>query len=91
MEKKQPVYDVVNFFKDGGNAKEFWERRKENQSRCGRKPIELSVEEEAHIENHLRNSWSLDVIANRHKEDGSLPFSVGGQLFIDELKKDFSI
>ena len=46
MGKKKPVYDVTYFFKDGGNAKEFWERRKENQSRCGRKPIELSVEEE---------------------------------------------
>ncbi len=77
MGKKQPVYDIINFFKDGGNAREFWNQRKENQSRCGRKRKKLPIEEEAHIENLLRKSWSLEVIANRHKEDGSLPFSVG--------------
>lgn len=76
MGKKQPVYDIVNFLKDGGNAKEFWERRKENQSRCGRKPIELSIEDEAHIENLLREKWSLDMIANRSQVDGGLPFPV---------------
>jgi len=76
MGKKQPVYDVINFLKDGGNAREFWNRRKENQSRRGRKRIELSMEDEAHIENRLRDNWSLDVIANRYKEDDSLPFPV---------------
>jgi IS30 family transposase len=76
MGKKQPVYDVINFFKDGGNSREFWKRRKENQSRCGRKKTQLPIEDEAHIENFLRDSWSLDVIANRYKVDGSLPFPV---------------
>lgn len=76
MGKIQPVYDVINFFKEGGNSREFWQRRKENQSRRGRKRIELSIEDEAHIENRLRDNWSLDIIANRYKEDDSLPFPV---------------
>lgn len=76
MEKKQPVYDVINYLKDGGNAIQFWKKRKENQSRCGRKPIELTVEDEAHIEHLLRDNWSLDVIANRYQVDGSQPFPV---------------
>jgi len=76
MGKKQPVYNVINFLKAGGNARDFWKKRKKKQSRCGRKSIELSVEDEAHIENRLRDNWSLDVIANRYKEDDSLPYPV---------------
>lgn len=87
MGKKQPVYDVINFFKAGGNAKEFWEQRKENQSRCGRKRKKLPIEDEAHIENLLRESWSLDVIANRHKEDGSLPFPMGATTLYRRAKE----
>lgn len=34
MGKKQPVYDVINFFKEGRNAQNFWQRRKR---------IELSI------------------------------------------------
>lgn len=76
MGKKQPVYDVINFFKKGGDSRKYWQRREENQSRRGRKRVELSIEDEAHIENRLRDNWSLDVIANRYKEDDSLPFPV---------------
>jgi len=76
MGKKQSVYNVINFFKEGGNYREFWQQRKKNQSRRGRKPIELSIEDEAHIENRLRDNWSLDVIANRYKEADSLPYPV---------------
>jgi len=67
MGKKQPVYDIIKAFKLGHNSKTFWEQRKENQSRCGRKVIHLSQEDEAHIENLLREGWSLDIIANAHK------------------------
>ncbi len=78
MGKKQPVYDVINFFKTGKNSKEFWEQRKTKQSRCGRKRLKLSVEEEGHVEHLLRQKWSLDRIANHHKADSTfLAFSMG--------------
>lgn len=67
MGKKQPVYDVIKAFKLGHNSKTFWEQRKENQSNCGRKYIQITQEEEAHIENLLREGSSLDTIANAHK------------------------
>ena len=72
--KKQPVYDVINFFKAGGNSREYWQIRKEKQSNCGRKRIELCAEDEAHIEHLLRQDWTPDVICGRHQLEGNKPF-----------------
>jgi len=74
MGKKQPVYDVINFFKAGRNSREYWQIRKEKQSNCGRKRIELCVEDEAHIEQLLRQDWTPDVICGRHQLEGNKPF-----------------
>lgn len=87
MGKKQPVYNVITFFRSGRNSKEFWKQRKENQSYCGRKPVHLSDEEEAHVENHLRQGWSLDVIANAHKANENIhAFSMGGNHLLPSSK-----
>lgn len=88
MGKKQPVYNVIKCFKAGKNSKEYWDERKEKQSHCGRKKLTLSIEEEAHVENLLREDWSLDIIANAHKENEAfLPFSMGATTFYRRAKE----
>jgi len=88
MGKKQPVYDAVNFLKTGCNSKEYWELRKNSQSHCGRKRLELSVEEEGHVEHLLRQEWSLDMIANRHKSDDTfLAFTMGATTLYRRAKE----
>src|SRR5690625_2541248 len=71
IEKKQPVYDVINFFKASGYSREYWQIRKKKQSNCGRKRIELCAEDEAHIEHLLRQDWTPDVICGRHQLEGN--------------------
>lgn len=72
--KKQPVYDVINFFEAGGNSREYWENRKKRQSNCGRKRIKLCAEDEAYIEHFLRQDWTPDVICGHHQLEDNKPF-----------------
>ena len=39
----QTIYTVVNQFKSGADALEYWNQYKENKKRCGRKSIQLTV------------------------------------------------
>lgn len=87
MGKKQPVYDVINFFKTGRNSREYWQLRKKKQSNCGRKQIELCAEDEAHIELLLRQDWTPDVICGRHQLEGKKPFPLSFSTLYRRIKE----
>lgn len=86
MGKKQPVYDVVNYFKSGENSCEYWELRKQRQSNCRRKRIELCLEDEAHIERLLRQDWTPDVIYGHHQLEGNNPFPLSFSTLYRRMK-----
>lgn len=87
MGKKQPVYDVINFLKEEGNSREHWQLRKQRQSNCGRKRIELCAEDEAHIEQYLRQDWIPDVICGRHQLKGNQPFPLSFSTLYRRIKE----
>lgn len=37
----QPIYNVINFLKQGHSAIDYYKRYKENKRRCGRRKISL--------------------------------------------------
>ena len=49
----QPIYNVVNFLKQGGTIHEYFEHYKQNKSKCGAKKKTLR----ANRHNTLRSVW----------------------------------
>ena len=49
----QPIYNVVNFLKQGGTIHEYFEHYKQNKSKCGAKKKTLR----ANRRNTLRSVW----------------------------------
>lgn len=60
----QTIYNVVNYLKSGGSVQEFYDRYKENKSRCGRKKKQLSNVEIDYIKEHEAKGWTPDVLCN---------------------------
>ncbi|MGX6979687.1 IS30 family transposase [Vagococcus elongatus] len=63
----QTIYTVVNFFKQGFSAIDYWHRYKENKKKCGRKRIEFSDSEKQYIKEKVAQDWTPDVIIGRQE------------------------
>lgn len=50
------------FLKDGGTAIEFYERYRQNKSKCGAKKKELAPEDVDYILEKTQRGWAPDVI-----------------------------
>ncbi len=59
---RQTIYKVIHAFKQGQTVADYYQAYLRNKSRCGRKEIHLSSDEQLLIEAYLKQDWSLDVI-----------------------------
>lgn len=65
----QTIYNVYSFFKDGGNAVDYYERYKENKRKCGAKKKTFTSEQINYINNKVNQGWSPDIIIGRGEMD----------------------
>ncbi|BDP74812.1 hypothetical protein EfmAA96_25970 [Enterococcus faecium] len=61
----QTIYNVVNKFKQGKTALDYWHQDKENKKKCGRKVIQLPAHEVDYIKEKVTLGWTPDVIIGR--------------------------
>ncbi|HFJ6558903.1 TPA: IS30-like element IS6770 family transposase, partial [Enterococcus faecium] len=61
----QTIYNVVNKFKQGKTALDYWHQYKENKKKCGRKVIQLPAHEVDYIKEKVTLGWTPDVIIGR--------------------------
>ncbi len=50
---KQTIYNVINAFKEGLTAIDYYQRYKRNKSRCGRKQISLPKDQTSYIQHKV--------------------------------------
>src|SRR5690625_1038694 len=62
---RQPIYNVVNFLKQGKSAIDYYKRYKENKKRCGRRKISLPEKEQKYMKKKVALGWTPDVIIGR--------------------------
>lgn len=60
------VYKIINFFKvdERRTIADYFEERKSNRRKCGRKPIVQSVEEIEYCQQKIEEGYAPDIIAN---------------------------
>jgi len=61
----QPVYNVVNFLKKGGTASKYFDRYKQNKSKCGAKKKTFTSRQTQYIKSRVADGWTPDVIIGR--------------------------
>lgn len=62
---RTPIYNVVNFLKEGHTALEYYQHYTENKKRCGRRKIDLPLEQQEYINEKVAQGWTPDVIIGR--------------------------
>ena len=67
----QTIYNVVNKFKQGKTALDYWHQYKENKKKCGRKVIQLPAHEVDYIKEKVTLGWTPDVIIGRKERSVS--------------------
>src|SRR5690625_238430 len=65
---RQPIYNVVNFLKQGNSAIDYYNRYKENKKRCGRRKISLPEKEQEYVKEKVALGWTPDVIIGRAEQ-----------------------
>lgn len=65
---KQTIYNVINAFKEGLTAIDYYQRYKRNKSRCGRKQISLPKDQTSYIQHKVNQGWSPDAILGRKEK-----------------------
>ena len=65
----QPIYNVVNFLKEGGTVQDYFNRYKENKSKCGAKKKTFTINQIQYIKNRVADGWTPDVIIGRGEID----------------------
>ena len=65
----QPIYNVVNFLKEGRNVSEYYDRYKQNKTRCGAKKKTFTRKQTQYIKNRVTDGWTPDVIMGRGEKD----------------------
>ena len=65
---RTPIYNVINFLKEGHTALEYSQQYKENKKRCGRRKIVLPEDQQACIKEKFAQGWTLDVIIGRNEK-----------------------
>lgn len=77
----QTIYTVVNQFKLGTTALEYWNQYKENKKKCGRKNIQLPTHEIDYIKEKVSLGWTPDVIIGRQEKHISCSMKTLYRLF----------
>src|SRR5690625_6403953 len=62
---RQPIYNVINYLKQGNSAIDYYKRYKENKKRCGRRKISLPKKEQKYIKKKVALGWTQDVNIGR--------------------------
>ena len=62
---RTPIYNVINFFKAGHTAFDYYLRYKENKKQCGRQKTILPQEQQLYIKGKVAEGWTPDVIIGR--------------------------
>jgi len=62
---RTPIYNVINFLKEGYTAIDYYQRSKKNKQRCGRRKCVLSADQQAYIKEKVSQGWTPDVIIGR--------------------------
>ena len=62
---RQPIYNVINFLKEGNSPIDYYKRYKENKQRCGRRRIILPQVEQGYVIEKVNQGWTPDVIIGR--------------------------
>ena len=66
---RTPIYNVINFLKEGHTALEYYQQYKENKRRCGRRNIVLPKKQQSYIKEKMpkagRQTLSLGVKRNQ--------------------------
>ncbi|BAM48048.1 putative transposase [Amphibacillus xylanus NBRC 15112] len=65
---RQPIYNVINFLKQGHSAIDYYKRYKENKRRCGRREISLPKKEQEYVKEKVSLGWTPDVIIGRAEQ-----------------------
>lgn len=81
---RQPIYNVINFLKQGNSAIDYYKRYKENKKRCGRQKIVLPHEEQEYIKEKIAKGWTPDVIIGRAEQPISCSMRTLYRRFEDE-------
>src|SRR5690625_3963100 len=61
----QPVYNVVNFLKKGGTVSKYFDRYKQNKSKCGAKKKTFTSRQTQYIKSRVADGLTPDVIIGR--------------------------
>ncbi len=61
----QTVYNVVHFLREGGTAMDYFDRYKQNKSKCGAKKKTFTPAQTQYIQQKVAEGWSPDVIIGR--------------------------
>lgn len=62
---RQTIYNVYHFLEDGHSVLDYYQRYKQNKSRCGRPAIVLSAEQSDYVQNKVAQGWTPDLIIGR--------------------------
>ncbi|MDB1749254.1 IS30 family transposase [Enterococcus avium] len=62
---RQTIYNDYHFLEDGHSVLDYYQRYKQNKSRCGRPAIVLSAEQSDYVQNKVAQGWTPDVIIGR--------------------------
>ena len=65
----QTIYNVTNYFKEGGTIIDYYDRYLENKSRCGAKKKSFTQEEVDYIKEKVQDGWTPDVIIGRNERN----------------------
>ncbi len=65
----QPIYNVVTFLEEGGTIVQYFNRYKENKSKCGAKKKTFTKEQTQYIKDRVADGWTPDVIIGRGEVD----------------------
>src|SRR5690625_1412842 len=64
----EAVYRIIRQLKEGKTAIEIYLQYKKNKQRCGRKPIQLPLDEIDYINKEVEDDWTPDVIIGRKEK-----------------------
>ena len=62
---RTPIYNVINFLKEGHTTLDYYQQYKENKKRCGRRKINVLKEQQEYIKEKVAQGWTPDVIIGR--------------------------
>ena len=81
----QPIYNVVNFLKQGGTIHEYFEHYKQNKSKCGAKKKTFTSEQTQYIKDRVAKGWTPNVMIGRGEKDLGCSMSTLYRRFKDSL------